>query len=165
MHFRLLGRAFQLRLYSGMVRSAALCRRKCGRNRQRRAARLRSRGRVRRIQQGGRKKGALLHAKRVGECRQSSGSDLGRARGQAHEILQRLGRAGDRGCLNTELWDICHAVNSRIADLRKCGHQITAACEGRGMWRYRLIEPTPSPAPPPDPHKPTTLPLFGGARE
>jgi hypothetical protein len=73
--------------------------------------------------------------------------------------------AGSRGCTNRELWDVCHAVNSRIADLRKCGYRIDATSEGRGIWRYRLIEQTPLMVPP-DPHEPATLPLFGGeARE
>jgi hypothetical protein len=84
-------------------------------------------------------------------------------------VLSRLRLAGERGCINVELWHICHAVNSRIADLRKRGHRIIAACEGRGVWRYRLIEAepvSPDPVPAPTPatesaaRRPAALPLF-----
>jgi hypothetical protein len=101
-------------------------------------------------------------------------SDVNRARSQGDEVLRRLRLAGSRGCRNTELWDICHAVNSRIADLRNRGHQIHATCEGRGVWRYRLIEteslspdpssPQPTPAGSAAPH-PVTLRLFAGVPE
>jgi hypothetical protein len=47
--------------------------------------------------------------------------------------------AADRGCTNSQLWAVCHAVNSRISDLRKRGHKIEAVAEGGGVWRYRLI--------------------------
>jgi hypothetical protein len=93
-----------------------------------------------------------------------------RTRGQEDEILELLRKAGQHGCTNAELWTVCHAVNSRISDLRRRGHHIEALCEGRGVWRYRLIEPVP---PQPDPQKAgkspanpgVTLPLFAGVRE
>jgi hypothetical protein len=93
-----------------------------------------------------------------------------RAKGQEDEILEMLREAGTGGCLNSELWTVCHAVNSRISDLRKRGHRIEAMPEGRGVWRYALLESAP-PVPDPQaaeksPTKPeNTLPLFAGARE
>jgi hypothetical protein len=67
--------------------------------------------------------------------------DIERARGQEDQILSMLREAGNRGCTNSQLWAICHAVNSRISDLRKRGHKIDATAEGGGVWRYRLITP------------------------
>jgi hypothetical protein len=66
-------------------------------------------------------------------------TDLERARGQEDQILSMLQAAGPAGCANSQLWRVCHAVNSRISDLRKRGHKITAESEGGGTWRYRLI--------------------------
>lgn len=68
-----------------------------------------------------------------------------RKRSDAHSdtILAMLAAAGSRGCTNSQLWTVCHAVNSRISDLRRRGHQITADCEGGGIWRYRLIASGP----------------------
>ena len=100
--------------------------------------------------------------------------DIKRAGSQEEEILSRLRLAGPLGCLNSELWDICHAVNSRIAAIRKrlrrCGFDIEALPEGRGIWRYRIIKLAPAatdprPAEKLPSHKPTTLPLFGGSPE
>jgi hypothetical protein len=54
--------------------------------------------------------------------------------------------AGDRGCTNGQLWEIAHATNSRISDLRSRGHKIIAECEGSGTWRYTLTA-MPEPAP------------------
>lgn len=68
-------------------------------------------------------------------------TDVGRARGQEDQILCMLIAAGPAGCVNSQLWAVCHAVNSRISDLRKRGHKITAESEGGGVWRYRLIHP------------------------
>ncbi len=65
--------------------------------------------------------------------------DLERARGQEDQILAMLIAAGPAGCANSQLWAVCHAVNSRISDLRKRGHKITAESEGGGVWRYRLV--------------------------
>jgi hypothetical protein len=93
-----------------------------------------------------------------------------RARGQEEEILSTLRLAGERGCTNTELWAICHAVNSRISDLRKRGHRIEASPEGRGVWRYRLLKAAPT-SPDPLPtgksatEKQAVLPLFAKERE
>jgi hypothetical protein len=68
-------------------------------------------------------------------------ADVERLRGQQDQILSMLIAAGPAGCVNSQLWAVCHAVNSRISDLRKRGHKITAESEGRGKWRYRLITP------------------------
>ena len=70
-------------------------------------------------------------------------ADRNRTAGQAEKILSMLVAAGPRGCMNVELWVVCHAVNSRVADLRKQGHAITAESEGRGIWRYRLAPSEP----------------------
>jgi hypothetical protein len=68
--------------------------------------------------------------------------DRARAAAQADKILGMLVDAGDRGCTNSQLWTVAHAVNSRISDLRKrCGHKIESVAEGGGVWRYRLIPP------------------------
>ncbi len=93
-------------------------------------------------------------------------ADLGRARSQEDQILERLLKAGDYGCRNVELWDICHAVTSRISGLRRRGWKIISISEGRGVWRYKLLPqtasgPTAQPSPADDS---ATLPLFAGAR-
>jgi len=59
--------------------------------------------------------------------------------GHAAEILEMLVAAGERGVLNLDLWTVCHAVNSRVADLRKSGYDIRTQREGSGIFRYRLI--------------------------
>jgi len=64
--------------------------------------------------------------------------DRRRADGQAGKILSMLIAAGQVGCTNSQLWTVCHAVNSRINDLRRQGHRISAEGEGHGVWRYRL---------------------------
>jgi hypothetical protein len=88
-------------------------------------------------------------------------ADHKRARAQADEILSMLTVAGELGCANSELWSVCHAVNSRISDLRKRGHKITAESEGGGTWRYRLIPPEPKcPSDWQDRPVTTGLPLF-----
>jgi hypothetical protein len=97
-------------------------------------------------------------------------TDCERARGQEEEILAMLRDAASCGCTNTQLWEIAHAVNSRISDLRKRGYRIKASPEGGGVWRYRLIETAPPPLDPPhagkSPTEPkTTLPLFTEARQ
>ena len=88
-------------------------------------------------------------------------ADRKRAEAHADRILSMLTAAGSLGCTNAELWAVCHAVNSRVSDLRKRGHRIVAKSEGGGVWRYRLIAP--------EPHQPsgwqdhphvTGLPLF-----
>ena len=61
----------------------------------------------------------------------------------ANKILTMLTEAGSRGCTNSQLWTVCHAVNSRISNLRRRGHHIVAESEGSGIWRYRLIPPEP----------------------
>lgn len=68
-----------------------------------------------------------------------SPADRARANAQSRKILEMLTTAADRGCTNAQLRAICHAVNSRISDLRKRGHTIHAVAEGGGVWRYRLI--------------------------
>lgn len=87
--------------------------------------------------------------------------DVERARGQEDQILSMLRAAGAAGCTNSQLWAVAHAVNSRISDLRKRGHRITAGSEGGGIWRYKLI--LSEPPRPSDwqqgPHV-TGLPLF-----
>src|SRR5579862_6036295 len=65
-------------------------------------------------------------------------TDRARTDAQSGKILEMLIAAGAKGCTNSQLWDVCHAVNSRISDLRKRGHKIDAAAEGGGIWRYRL---------------------------
>jgi len=64
-------------------------------------------------------------------------------RSQADAVLAALRAAGSAGLFNTELWKICHALNSRAADLRKKGHDIQVECidQRGGVYRYRLIEP------------------------
>lgn len=57
-------------------------------------------------------------------------------------ILEELQRAGDTGCLNVDLWPICHAVNSRISDLRQRGFTIDSKRESASVYRYTL-RPTP----------------------
>lgn len=68
-----------------------------------------------------------------------------RKRSDAHSdrILAMLTAAGGLGCTNSQLWAVCHAINSRISDLRRRGHQITAVSEGAGVWRYRLTPSEP----------------------
>lgn len=72
-----------------------------------------------------------------------------RTRSDAHsaKILEMLTMAGVQGCTNSQLWTVCHPVNSRISDLRARGHEITATSEGNGVWRYRLIQKIPKPSP------------------
>ena len=65
-------------------------------------------------------------------------ADRVRADAQSGKILEMLVAAGAQGCTNSQLWEVCHAVNSRISDLRKRGHKIDAIAEGGGVWRYRL---------------------------
>jgi hypothetical protein len=65
-------------------------------------------------------------------------ADRARADAQSGKILEMLTAAGAHGCTNSQLWAVCHAVNSRISDLRKRGHTIEAVSEGGGIWRYRL---------------------------
>jgi hypothetical protein len=67
--------------------------------------------------------------------------DIERTRGQEDQIFSMLREAGERGCTNSHLWTVAHAVNSRISNLRKRGHRITAEPQGGGVWRYRLIPP------------------------
>lgn len=71
--------------------------------------------------------------------RGGSRTDRARLAGQENKILELLTEAGSRGCTNSELWSVCHAVNSRVSDLRRAGHDIEARPEGGGVWRYRLI--------------------------
>jgi hypothetical protein len=66
-------------------------------------------------------------------------ADRERLAGQEGKIIALLVKAGERGCTNSELWQVCHAVNSRISDLRGAGYDIEAKPEGGGIWRYRLI--------------------------
>jgi hypothetical protein len=91
-----------------------------------------------------------------------------RQRADAHsgKILAMLAAAGNHGCTNSQLWAVCHAVNSRISDLRRRGYKITAESEGGGVWRYRLIS---SPAFRPSPfeqlrrrEEAEAMPLFAG---
>jgi hypothetical protein len=98
-------------------------------------------------------------------------TDVDRARGQEDQILSMLIAAGPVGCANSQLWAVCHAVNSRISDLRKRGHNITAEPEGRGVWRYWLInapkttpQPTADYARPPRSVERDRLPLFDGVQ-
>ena len=65
--------------------------------------------------------------------------DRVRADAQSGKILEMLIAAGSQGCTNSQLWEVCHAVNSRISGLRKRGHKIDATAEGGGVWRYRLV--------------------------
>jgi hypothetical protein len=76
---------------------------------------------------------------------QQDPADRKRADGQSEKILAMLAAAGSHGCTNHQLWTVCHAVNSRVSDLRKQGHRITAWPEGHGIWRYRL-QPAPDEA-------------------
>lgn len=70
-------------------------------------------------------------------------SERKRADAHADKILGMLTAAGNLGCTNSQLWTVCHALNSRISDLRRRGHEISAESEGGGVWRYRLTSPTP----------------------
>ena len=65
------------------------------------------------------------------------------AAAHADKILAMLAAAGSLGCTNSQLWTVCHAVNSRISDLRRRGYQIVAGSEGAGVWRYRLTSSEP----------------------
>jgi len=78
-------------------------------------------------------------------CRQTQRDprDHGRLKRQADKTLSMLIAANGLGCMNTETWGVCHAVNSRVADLRKRSHRITIKSEGHGVWRYRLEPPEP----------------------
>lgn len=92
-------------------------------------------------------------------------ADVERARGQDDQIFSMLLAAGPAGCTNSQLWTVCHAVNSRISDLRRRGHKITAESEGRGIWRYRLVAQESHQSPDwQDRPRVTGLPLFDGAR-
>ncbi len=71
-------------------------------------------------------------------------ADHRRANGQCERILGLLVAAGDRGCSNAELWSVAHAVNSRIADLRRRGHDIVCTPEGGGRYRYVLRQRQPT---------------------
>lgn len=75
-------------------------------------------------------------------------ADRKRLGGQARRILAMLQLAGAEGCTNRELWAVCHAVNSRVGDLRERGYQIISEPEGGGVWRYRLVS-TPRRGPSP----------------
>ena len=94
-------------------------------------------------------------------------ADRKRADGQADEILAMLSAAGDLGCTNSKLWTVCHAVNSRISDLRKRGHRIEAKSKGGGVWRYRVVASEPrQPSDWQDRPRVTGLPLFdAGVRQ
>jgi len=59
-----------------------------------------------------------------------------------------LTATGSLGCTNAQPWTVCHPINSRISDLRKRGHNITAESEGGGIWRYRLVAQS-------EPHQPS----------
>lgn len=63
-------------------------------------------------------------------------------------ILRMLAAAGARGVTNVQMWDAgLRYPNSRISDLRKRhGLNIETKREGRGVFRYVLIEnPPPKP--------------------
>lgn len=96
-------------------------------------------------------------------------ADQRRAAGAAGKILDMLLAAGDRGCLNTELWAICHAVNSRVADLRARGFKIETTREGAGVWRYRIAADTRKPEAESEYNRKSrelrdqAMPLFAGA--
>lgn len=57
-----------------------------------------------------------------------------RADAKADKILTMLAAAGSLSCTNSQLWTVCHAVNSRILDLIRRGHEIDGQSEGRGVW-------------------------------
>lgn len=72
--------------------------------------------------------------------------DFERAADQNSQILTRLQEAGPRGITNSEMWAMgAHAAHSRIADLRKRGHEITCKREKAGVWRYTLISGASAP--------------------
>jgi len=51
--------------------------------------------------------------------------------------------AGGRGCNDSQLWPVHHAVNSPISDLLKRSHKIKATAEGFGVRRYLVfVEPS-----------------------
>jgi hypothetical protein len=62
-------------------------------------------------------------------------------RSQEDCILELLREAGADGLLNTQIWAIAHAANSRCSSLRGRGYLITCEREGRGVYRYRLLNP------------------------
>lgn len=62
----------------------------------------------------------------------------------ADKILEMLRQAGRQGCLNRDLWVVCHAVNSRISDLRKRGYRIDGQRIDRSLYRYTLREKLPA---------------------
>ena len=71
-------------------------------------------------------------------------ADHCRADGQAERILGLLVAAGAAGVTNHDLWAVCHAVNSRISDLRRRGHDIVCTPEGGGRYRYVLRQKHPT---------------------
>jgi hypothetical protein len=58
---------------------------------------------------------------------------------QSRKILEMLVTTADRGCKNSLLGTACHAINSRISDLRKRGHDLADLFDSQGGWRYRLM--------------------------
>jgi len=56
-------------------------------------------------------------------------------------ILLALLRAGSSGLTNAELAEIYYKFRARISELRKRGIDIVAEPEGRGIYRYRILNP------------------------
>jgi len=74
--------------------------------------------------------------------------DIEKNASQSGQILSLLVAAGARGCTNEQLWGICHAVNSRMGDLREQGYTIRSKRERGRIWKYWL-EPAPAETKPP----------------
>ena len=57
------------------------------------------------------------------------------------KILVALLDAGDEGLTNVELAEIYYKFRARISELRDKGIRVKATPEGRGIYRYRILNP------------------------
>lgn len=68
-------------------------------------------------------------------------ADRHRHENHSDVILRMLRAAGSAGVSNAEIWDAgLRYPNSRISDLRNRGFKIETHREGRGVFRYTLLE-------------------------
>lgn len=66
--------------------------------------------------------------------------DLLKPRTQSEKILALLKERGDHGATNVELNKIAFRYSARINDLRKDGHDISAAHIKGSSWKFTLKE-------------------------
>ena len=57
---------------------------------------------------------------------------------QRTKVLSALKKAGRRGCLNTELNEICLRYGARIYELRGMGYKIKTEKVGRSLFNFTL---------------------------